>query len=227
MKKISHLGIILDGNRRWAKERGLPGIEGHRKGYDVVKAVGDWCLERGIMTLTVFGFSTENWKRTPDEVENLMSLILKALTMELPTFIEKGIRVKVIGSRQGLSDKLLKAIDNVEEKTKDNGEMTFNVAINYGGRLEIVEAVKKVVASGVPAGQVTEEFFAQNLWMSGQDDPDMIIRTSGEQRLSGFLTWESVYSELYFIDKHWPDFTAEDLDKAIEEFERRQRRFGK
>ncbi len=226
MNKIKHLAIIMDGNRRWAKERGLPAFEGHRRGYEKMKDAGQWCLDRGIEVLTVYAFSRENWNRSQEEVSYLMDLLHKALTLEIKKFNERGIRLRIIGSREKLSKKLVEAIEYAQEQTKNNNKGTLNLAINYGGRLEIVEAVKKAVKDGVNIDTLSEETISQNIWTAGQSDPDLIIRTSGEQRLSGFLTWQSVYSELYFIQKHWPEFSESDLDLAIEEFEKRGRRFG-
>jgi len=226
MSQINHLGIIMDGNRRWAKERSLPSFEGHRKGYDKMKEVGDLCLKKGIKILTIYAFSTENWSRAKEEVSYLMDIFYKVVTNEIPVFNKKGIRLRIIGSREKLSDKLKTAISKAEEETKDNSKGILNLAINYGGRLEIVEAVKKAIRGGATADDIDEELITNNTWTAGQAEPDMIIRTSGEQRLSGFLTWQSVYSELYFVKAHWPDFSEADLDGAIEEFNKRNRRFG-
>lgn len=216
----------MDGNRRWAKKRGLPPMAGHKKGYEKMKDVGDWCLARGIDFLTVYAFSTENWHRSKKEVDYLMNLLQQGLTKELPQFMEKNIRLKIIGSRDKLSAKLKKAIEAAENKTKDNTAGTLNIAINYGGRLEVVEAVRKIIKQGIPAGKITEDTISENVWTAGEPDPELIIRTSGEHRLSGFLTWQGVYSELYFTKKFWPDFSEKDLDEAIVEFNRRTRRFG-
>lgn len=226
MNQIKHIGIIMDGNRRWAKRRGLPPMAGHKKGYEKMKEVGDWCLARGIDFLTVYAFSTENWKRSKKEVDFLMKLLERGLTKELPQFAKKNIRLKIIGSRNGLPASLKQAIQSAEEKTKNNTAGTLNIAINYGGRLEIVEAVKKIISKNIPANKITEETISANVWTAGEPDPDLIIRTSGEQRLSGFLTWQGVYSELYFTPKMWPELSEKDLDEAIAEFGRRQRRFG-
>ncbi|OQA36673.1 MAG: Ditrans,polycis-undecaprenyl-diphosphate synthase ((2E,6E)-farnesyl-diphosphate specific) [Parcubacteria group bacterium ADurb.Bin326] len=226
MSELKHLAVIMDGNRRWAKDKGLPSFEGHRQGYDKMKEVGQWCIDRGITTLTVYAFSTENWNREEAEVNYLMDLLYKAVTTEVEEFNKRGIRLKIIGTRERLSDKLVKAIAEAEERTKNNDKGTLNICLNYGGRLEIVDAVKRIMAQGVPADQVTEKTISENIWLAGQDDPDLIIRTSGEQRLSGFLTWESVYSEFLFIDKHWPAFSETDLDAAINDYNSRHRRFG-
>lgn len=223
---LKHLAIIMDGNRRWAKDQGLPSFAGHQKGYEKLKEVMRWCQKKGVDTLTVYAFSTENWNRSEDEVNFLMTLFHRALTEELDEFHQEGIRLRVIGTRQRLAPKIVQAITEAEEKTKDNQKGNLNLCINYGGRLEIIEAVKKIVASGVKSEDITDKLIADNLWMAGQPDPDLIIRTSGEQRLSGFLTWESVYSEFLFLEKHWPDFSETDFDRAIEDFNNRHRRFG-
>lgn len=226
MRTIKHLGIIMDGNRRWAKEHGLPSLEGHRRGYNKMKEVGDWCLARGIEILTVYAFSTENWNRSAEEVAYLMKLLKEALTKELPEFMAKGIKLKIIGSRERLSADLVEAIDQAEKQTRNNQRGILNIALNYGGHLEIVEAMRKIAAQGKTPEEITEELIAQNIYTAGQPDPDLIIRTSGEHRLSGFLTWQSVYSELYFVKTHWPAFSEQDLDQIIEDFNQRERRFG-
>ena len=224
---INHLAIILDGNRRWARSKGLPTLEGHRRGHDSVKTIGLAAFERGIRFFTVFAFSTENWKRSKEEVGYLMKLLHHALVDEAEFFMKHNVRLKVIGRRDGLSEKLIKAIDEAEKKTEGNTAGQLNMCINYGGRLEIVDAVKMIVAEGHKPEEITEDLLASKMWMAGVPDPDLIVRTSGEQRLSGFLTWSGVYSELLFVEKHWPDFAIEDLDAVITEFDSRQRRFGK
>ncbi|MBP9869862.1 di-trans,poly-cis-decaprenylcistransferase [Patescibacteria group bacterium] len=224
---LNHLAIIMDGNRRWAKERGMPSLEGHRAGYERMKEVGDWCLDRGIQTLSVFAFSTENWNRAEEEVGYLMDLLEKALTNELQHFAGKGVRMKVVGSRDRLRPSILRAIEAAEKNTAENTKATFAICLNYGGRPEILNVCKKMIADGLKPEEVTEAEFAKRLYWPDMPDPDLIVRTSGEERLSGFLTWEGVYSELYFTNKHWPDFDEEELDKALEEYASRQRRFGK
>jgi undecaprenyl diphosphate synthase len=224
---LTHLAIIMDGNRRWAKERGLPSLEGHRAGYERMKEVGDWCLDRGIKTLSVFAFSTENWDRTEEEVGYLMDLLEKALTNELQHFASKGVRMKIVGRRDRLRPSILRAIEAAERNTAENTRATFAICLNYGGRPEILDACKKMIEDGVKPEDVTETEFAKRLYWPDMPNPDLVVRTSGEERLSGFLTWESVYSELYFTQKHWPDFDEQELDKALEEFASRQRRFGK
>ena len=221
-----HLGIIMDGNRRWAKARGLPTLYGHKKGYDKVIKMGDLCLKKGIKILTVYAFSTENWNRSKKEVTYLMRLLKRGLTTDIRDLHKKNIKVQVIGRIKELSKDLQKAIRETMELTKNNTRGILNIAINYGGRPEIVDAVKKIVAKKFTPAQVTEKLMAENLYTAGLPDPDLIIRTSGEMRFSNFLTWQSAYTEFYFIKKHWPDFTEKDLDEAIEEYSRRTRRFG-
>ncbi len=221
-----HLGIIMDGNRRWAKARGLPTFEGHRRGYDKLKEVGDWCLDRGVQIITVFAFSTENWKRTQEEVAYLMDLLLRALTQEIDEFMRRDIRVRVIGRRAGLSEKMRLAADQVWEETRGNSRGLLQLAINYGGQTEIVDAVRALCASGTKPEEINEQMIRSNLYAPNVPPPDLIIRTSGEQRLSGFLTWESAYSELYFTKTHWPDFSQSDLDAALDWYANRERRFG-
>ncbi len=223
---IRHLGIIMDGNRRWAKEHGLPSFEGHRRGYANLKKVGDWCISRGIEVLTVFAFSTENWQRSKQEVSYLMRLFEMALSRDLDDLHRKNIRIAVIGRVTDLPKRLQKHIAAAVEKTKHNTRGTVQLALNYGGRAEIVDAVKKVVRTARSASKITEESISRAMYTAEQPDPDLIIRTSGEQRTSGFLAWQGAYSELYFTKKYWPEFTEADLDQALNEYSRRQRRFG-
>jgi len=218
-----HIGIIMDGNRRWARERGLPTFEGHRAGYDLIKKVGPWCLARGVTALTCYAFSIENWKRAEDEVWYLMDLLLIAVTKDLGALTDEGIRLRVIGRRDDLSPTLRRAIEEAEAKTAAHARGTLTLAISYGGRDEIVRAAREAAL----AGELTESTLASRLDTAGLPDPDLIIRTSGERRLSGFLTWQSVYSELYFVDTHWPDFTEADLDAALDWYRNRERRYGK
>jgi len=224
---VRHLGIILDGNRRWARQRGLPTLEGHRRGYDNLKKIGLACLERGVEFLTAFVFSTENWGRAPEEVVYLMDLFHGALTRELDFFRRHGVRLKIIGGRDRLAARIIEAADAAEAATAGGAKGQLNLCLNYGGRSEIVEAAKRIMLSGLRPEELTEQVFGRNLWTAGLPDPDLIIRTSGEQRLSGFLTWSSAYSELLFVEKHWPDFDEADLDAALSEYEKRSRRYGK
>ena len=219
-----HLGIILDGNRRWAKERGLPAFEGHKRGLEVVKNVIKWCKEKGIKILTLFVFSTENWKRTKIEVNFLMKLAKFAINDNLEELRKEGVKIRVIGQREKLPIFLKKAILKAEELTKNNEGMVLNFALSYGGRAEIIEAIKNIIEKKIAVEKINEDVVKENLWTS---DVDLIIRTGKEQRLSNFLLWQAAYSELYFSPKYWPDFTKEDLDKALTDYSNRQRRLGK
>lgn len=218
--------MIMDGNRRWAKEKGLPSVEGHREGYETMKKVGDWCLARGIETLTVYAFSTENWKRSETEVNFLMSLLEHALDKELDYFISRKICLKILGRREGFASKLIELMEKAEAATKDFDTMTFAICLGYGGRAELVDAVKEIVEEGIMAGAIDEDTISKRLYWSHMPDPDMIVRTSGEERLSGFLLWQSAYSELYWIKKNWPALNEQDIDAVIEEYKTRQRRYG-
>lgn len=226
-KKIpTHVGFIIDGNRRWARRKNRPSIIGHKSGYEKLKQVGDWCLSRGIKMLTVYTFSTENWNRSKSEVRYLMGLIKRLLKRDIWELHEKGIRLKVIGRVQGLSKEIQQLIQTAETLTRENVAGTLNLAINYGGRAEIVDMVKSILRSKMLPEKVTEAVVSDHLYTEGAQDPEMIIRTSGEQRLSGFLPWQSMYSEFFFVDKMWPDFGEADLDGVLDEYDRRERRFG-
>ncbi len=222
----NHIGFILDGNRRWAKKRGLPTLSGHKKGYDNFKVISDYCFKCGIKIITAYVFSTENWNRTAREVSYLMRLLKKMLVEETNILHKKGIKIKVLGLKTKLDKQILKMIDEAEKLTADNKNGVVNLCLNYGGRSEIIEAIKKLILQKIPVENITEKIVAKNLWTAGQPDPDFIIRTSGEMRLSGFLPWQSVYSELYFSPKMWPEFSTADIDEALAEYARRQRRFG-
>lgn len=230
-KKIPyHLAIIMDGNRRWAKKRGLPPLEGHRQGLKTAERVGKWCKKKGVKVLTLWAFSTENWNRSKAEVNYLLKLLAKALDKKrryIQELQKEGIRLQVIGQRERLPKRLQLFIKEAEELTKDNKEGILILAISYGGRAEILKAVREMIKEKIPVERVTEEVFEEHLWTGKIPPPDLIIRTSGEQRLSGFLPWQAAYAELYFSEKLWPDFSKEDLDKAFEEYSHRQRRFGK
>ncbi len=219
------IGVILDGNRRWAKEQGLPTLEGHRKGYEKVKELVRWARARGIREVVVYAFSTENWNRSPEEVNYLMNLLERAFGEELSELIEEGGRVRFIGQRDRLPERLRANMEKVEEETKDGTAGTLVVALSYGGRPEILAAVNKLIAEG--AQEVSEDTLKSAMWSAGLADPDLIIRTSGEQRLSNFLTWQSVYSELFFTDTKWPAFTEEEFDSILAEFATRERRRGR
>ena len=221
-----HIGFVVDGNRRWAKKHGLPTYEGHLAGHNSLKDVLIESLNRGVKYASAYVFSTENWKRTAEEVNNLMGLLLRVLESDLPIFVENRIRLRVIGTREGLPKAVIKAIDRAEATTAelDGGELLL--CLNYGGHLEIADACKKIIESGVAADEVTPELIAKNLYAPEVPPCDLIVRTSGEQRLSNFMLWRAAYSELMFIDKNWPDMTKDDVSVILEEYQRRNRRFG-
>jgi len=217
----------MDGNRRWAKEKGLPALEGHRRGYNKLKEVGKWCIRKGVKILTLWAFSTENWNRSKKEVDYLMRLFMNALSnREIGELHKEGIKLQVIGQKERLEKPLQEAIRKAEEKTKNNKKGILNLAISYGGRAEIMEVIKKIIKNKISAEKITEKIIDENLWTVGLPDPDLIIRTSGELRTSGFLIWQAAYSELYFSPKYWPDFTEKDLDAVLADYAHRQRRFG-
>ncbi|MCX6731885.1 MAG: polyprenyl diphosphate synthase [Candidatus Parcubacteria bacterium] len=222
-----HIAIIMDGNRRWAKRKGLSSTEGHRRGYEQFKKISDCCNKLGVKILTVYAFSSENWKRSRTEVFYLMNLLKRGLKEQKDIFIKNKVRLNVIGQIEKLPFGLKKLVLKIMKETKDNKERILNLAISYGGREEIIEAVKKIIKNKISSDKINEKIFSQHLYTAGQPDPDIIIRTSGEQRLSGFLPWQSVYAELYFSPKFWPDFTGDDLEEIIKDFQNRQRRFGK
>lgn len=222
----SHLGLILDGNRRWAKEQGIPQYEGHRQGYLTLKAIGLAALDRGVEYITAYVFSTENWERSKSEVDYLMKLLVWVFNHEIDEFNKKNIRIRVLGSRERLSKTVLKAIDKAEEITKDNTGGTLALCLNYGGQLEIADAVKKIIEKGIKKEDITPVTVEQNLYSPDIPPIDLLIRTSGEKRLSNFMLWRAAYSELVFVDKYWPAFTEQDLDDSFAEYARRQRRFG-
>lgn len=226
----THIAIIMDGNRRWAKNNNLDVRLGHKKGAETLENIVRYCNKIGIKYLTVYAFSTENWKRSKEEVGALMLLLQKYLDDFAKRADTENIRIQMIGDKENLPNGLAKGIDKVIEKTKNNTGLTFNVAFNYGGRDEIVKAVKNIVLNvkenNINIDDINEELISNNLYTKNMPDPDLMIRTSGELRTSNFLPWQLVYSEFYFTDKLWPDFTSEDLDKAIEEYNRRNRKFG-
>lgn len=221
-----HVGYIVDGNRRWAKQHGLPRYEGHLAGYNALQEVVTATFDAGVQYVSAYTFSTENWKRSGEEVSKLLGLTLRLLTADLHIFEERNIRLQILGSREGLSSKIIKAIDNAEARTTDNTSGTLAVCFNYGGQLEIAEACKKIVQSGVEAEDITPELIGQNLYAPGVPPIDLLVRTSGEQRLSNFMLWRAAYSELLFLDKLWPDMTKADVAGILSEYARRSRRFG-
>jgi undecaprenyl diphosphate synthase len=218
-----HLGLILDGNRRWAREQGLPQLEGHRRGYENLKTIGKAAIKGGIKYVTAYVFSTENWKRSQDEVGYLMDLLYYVATKEVDDMNREGIRVRFLGSATKLSQKVLQAIRRAEEQTQHNTNGTLALCLDYGGQQEIVDAANAAIQAGQP---VTATTISQHLYVPDIPPVDLIIRTSGEQRLSNFMLWRAAYSELMFIDKYWPAFTVGDLDGCLAEYAERQRRFG-
>ncbi|MEW6120332.1 MAG: polyprenyl diphosphate synthase [Pseudomonadota bacterium] len=222
-----HVAIIMDGNGRWAKRRLMPRVAGHRKGVEALRGVIRACAERGITHLTVFAFSSENWRRPQEEVTLLMELFMRALENEVAKLHENGIRFRVIGDLSGFSERIQTLIHDAETLTIDNTRLTFTVAANYGGRWDITQAVRKLLAMGVAPGAIDEAALSQHLAMAGEPEPDLFIRTGGEQRISNFLLWQLAYTELYFTDALWPDFDARQLDAAIASYRARERRFGR
>ncbi len=221
-----HVGLILDGNRRWARANGLPQLEGHRRGSDNLFEIARAASERGVKFVSAFVFSTENWDRTQEEVDYLMDLIVWVATKEIDKYAKEGFRVVFLGSRKRLSPKVLRSIESAESKTKDGNGTVLALCFNYGGQTELAEGVARLVADGVPAAEVTVERLERYLYHPEVPPIDFLIRTSGEQRLSGFMLWRANYAELYFSPQPWPAFTVSDLDEALAEFARRQRRFG-
>ena len=226
----NHIAIIMDGNRRWAKAQGKSASYGHKQGAKTLEKIVRYANKIGLECITVYAFSTENWKRAEEEVNALMMLLQSYLDDYSKRADSENIKVKILGDITALSQGMQKSIINCMERTKNNTGVTFNIALNYGGRDEIVKAVRNIV-SKIKNGEIVfenidEKTISDNLYTSGQPDPDLVIRTSGEQRLSNFLPWQSVYSEFLFIDKNWPDFTEEDLDNAIIEYQKRTRKFG-
>lgn len=224
-QSVQCVGFIMDGNRRWAKAKGLPTLEGHARGYGSLKELIKVVHKAGIPHMVCYAFSTENWKRTEEEVGYLMKLLHRALK-ELPELIAKEgkkINVRVIGERHALSKELQEVIADVESKNYTDPELTVWIALSYGGRVEIVDAVNRAIAQGVP---VTEESFEELLWTHGMPDPDIIIRTSGEKRISNFLLWQSAYSEFFFTDTLWPDFGETEFQSILEDYANRERRKG-
>jgi len=221
-----HVGYIVDGNRRWAKKHGLPTYEGHLAGYNTLKDIALATLAEGVQYMSAYVFSTENWKRSADEVKKLMGLVLKLVSSDLPEFKAHNVRLRVIGSREGVEAKILKAIDKAETETAENTGGELVLCFNYGGQLEITEAVKSMVASGVAADDITPELIEHHLYAPEVPPVDVVVRTSGEQRLSNFMLWRAAYSEFIFLKKSWPDMTKDDVAFIMKEYAKRQRRFG-
>jgi len=221
-----HLGLILDGNRRWAREHGLPLYEGHKAGYRNMERILDAALDRGVECVSMYAFSTENWNRSADEVKQLMKLFLWIFKHELGNLKRHGVRVHVLGNKMRIGKALLKAVHQAEEETKQNTRGTLLFCLDYGGQQEIVEAMKQLVADGVKPAEITTEQISGKLQAEGVPPVDLIIRTSGEQRLSNFMLWSAAYSEFMFTPTKWPDFSVEELDAMLDEYASRHRRFG-
>jgi len=221
-----HIAMIPDGNRRWSDERGLSRKEGYRIGIEHIGDVLKWCKEAGVTTVTMWGFSTDNFKRDREEIDGLFQLFKKNLLEGLSTKDEEGrkIRVRFLGRRHLFPKDIIYLFDKIEEKTKDNGPYQLNLLLSYGGREEIVDAVNSIIAEGLK--EVDEDAVSEHLYTKGIPDPDLIIRTSGEKRLSGLMPWQSCYSEFYFSDKLWPDFSKEDFQAALDDYANRKRRYG-
>ncbi|HXE49010.1 MAG TPA: polyprenyl diphosphate synthase [Ramlibacter sp.] len=219
-----HVAIVMDGNGRWATRRYLPRVAGHKKGLDVLRACVRHCGERGVRVLTVFAFSSENWNRPPEEVSGLMKLLAMALGREVPQLQKEGVRLHFIGDRAALSDKVRAGLAQAEANTAANTRMIFNVCFNYGGRWDVAQAAARLAARGEA---ITEKSLDAALALAHVPDPDLVIRTGGERRLSNFLLWQAAYAELYFSDKLWPEFDSAALDEALADYAVRERRFGR
>ncbi len=225
-----HIAIIMDGNRRWAKAKGMPVSYGHKEGAKTLENIVRYCNKIGLEYITVYAFSTENWKRAEDEVNNLMMLLQNYLDVYSKRADTENIKVKILGDIAALSEGMQKSIKKCMERTKNNTGITFNIALNYGGRDEIIKAIKniseKVKNEEIQINAITEDLVSDNLYTKGDPEPDLLIRTSGEMRLSNFLPWQLVYTEFLFVEKNWPDFNEEDIDNAIIEYQKRTRKFG-
>ena len=222
-----HVAIIMDGNGRWARERGLPRLEGHRRGTENMRRVVSAFGKHGIKYLTLFAFSTENWNRPRTEVAGLFRLLAQVIDRETEELHRREVRLKHVGRLDGLSSHLTKRVKRAVELTKDNSGMTLSVAFNYGGRAEIMDAVRSLLSRGIAPADVNEDVFRRYLYTPDLPDPDLIIRTGGEVRVSNFLLWQAAYSEYYFTPTYWPDFSEEEIEKALLAYSQRQRRFGR
>ncbi len=221
-----HVALVMDGNGRWARRRHMPRFFGHKQGVDaLVRAVNSFA-DRGVEYLTVFAFSSENWKRPSEEVTGLMSLVLVAVTKYLTKLAGDGVRIRIVGDREAVSDKLRRAWEHAEELTRGNHRITLSVAFNYGGRWDVVQACRRAMAEGLDPEQLDEAWLSRHMALSFAPDPDLFIRTGGEMRISNFLLWQAAYSELFFTDCLWPDFGEAEIDAALHAFAQRDRRFG-
>ena len=221
-----HVGIIMDGNGRWARQRGLPRIAGHRQGTDNLRRVLRAAVEFGIEILTIYAFSTENWGRPEREVQGLLAILRYVIDEEVPELDKEGVRLRHLGRFDRIPASLEVKIQEAIELTKDNDRLVVNVAFNYGGRAELVDAIRSIVAAGVGPEKINDALVSKHLYTAGQPDPDLVIRTSGEMRLSNFLIWQAAYAELYTTPTLWPDFDKDELYQALKDFGQRERRFG-
>lgn len=222
-----HIAIIMDGNGRWAKKRGLPRLAGHRQGTENLRNIIKACVEFNIAYLTIYAFSTENWARPIEEIKGLTQIFNDAFVRELDELVQEGVQIRHLGQREGIDPDMMAKIDNAVERSKNNNRLVLSVALNYGSRNEIMHAVRQIVSTNISAESITEQTISEALFTYGLPDPDLVIRTSGEQRLSNFLLWQTAYSEWVFPETLWPDFNREELIKAIEVYASRDRRFGK
>jgi len=225
MQKPHHLGVIIDGNRRWAREKGLPTLEGHRKGLEALKSLIKQVKSKGIKILTIYVFSTDNWNRSKEEVSYLMNLFKEVFKSGREMAQEDNIKMRIVGESNLAPKPIIEIIKRINNETTNNDGMIVNFAFSYNGRKEIIHGIKEIINKGIPIEEIDEKVVSENLYV--KDDIDLIIRTGKEKRLSGFLTWQSIYSEFYFLDKYWPDFNEDDLDKILNNYANRQRRFGK
>ncbi|ASM78071.1 UDP diphosphate synthase [Vitreoscilla filiformis] len=221
-----HVAIVMDGNGRWAKKRFMPRLVGHKFGMDALVQLVDHCAERGIEFLTVYAFSSENWRRPDEEVSGLMDLVLVGVAKYLQRLAERGVRIRMVGDRSAVSERVRQAWDQSEQTTAHNTRITLTVAFNYGGRWDILQACQRALREGTAPEALTEDHLARHMALAHAPDPDLFIRTGGELRVSNFLLWQLAYSEFYFTDCLWPDFNAAELDKALAAFAGRDRRFG-
>ncbi|MBI2955115.1 MAG: isoprenyl transferase [Chloroflexi bacterium] len=222
-----HVAIIMDGNGRWANSRGLPRLAGHKAGTENIRTILKACVDYGIEVLTIYAFSTENWGRPKEEVRGLMRILEQVINRETKQLVAEGVRLQHLGRLDELPDRLGSSIRRSTEATKGNTKITLNVAFNYGGRQEIVDAARRIVADKVDPSMIDENLFSRYLYTTGQPDPDLIIRTGGEMRLSNYLIWQSAYAEYYSTPVYWPDFDKQELEKALLTYGQRERRFGK
>lgn len=223
----AHVGIILDGNRRWAKEQALSSFDGHKKGYENLKDIAKYAFDTGVKYVSAYVFSTENWKRSNEEVDYLMKLLIWVAKNEIKELDKNNIKVQFLGEEEKLSKKVLDAMESAEARTANNSGGTLLLCLNYGGQQEVATAVNEILIKNPGVGSVTPELITAHLYNPEVPVVDLVIRTSGEQRLSNFMLWRAAYSELYFINKHWPEFTSDDFQAALDDYASRQRRFGK